>query len=337
MANQFGSSLYAAVADDTLKDEDNAAWVTELESDVQNEWVQRIRWIRWIDRLAEQDLLNPGSHQFYTFFMEWKGVVETGQVAAGSIYTEFLLPLYDRWWQSTGVIDYPAIRAWQRYLSAIARYHIPNLVIPTLDQYEMMLKALAGSFFQLFPYLPRQYRQAAYSLGAIDQFYNNLRDLSEDAVQGICYLPEELLQEYSVRREEILQFTAYQNPNYHRMMQFWLENYLPRLHHQAQEILAAEDLHPSWQILRHWSLHRYHRIIEVFRACNFNYAEFPRMYWAMVQHELPLLLAEVRQSEPICQSLPCHWQSGNRGPGHSSRLVKPLRSNKRLVQQPLSA
>ncbi|HEY9618470.1 MAG TPA: squalene/phytoene synthase family protein [Microcoleaceae cyanobacterium] len=333
MVNRFGSSLYEAIADDTLKDEDNAAWVTELEPEVRNEWVQRIRWIRLVDRLAEQDLLDPSSHQFYTFFMEWKEVVETGQLPTESIYTEIWLNLHARCWQRDGWTDYLMIRAWQRYLSAIARYHVPNLVIYSLDHYEMMLKTLAGSFFQLFPYLPRHYRQAVCYFGAIDQFYNNLRDLHEDAVQGICYLPQELLQQYGVGQEEILQFTASQNPAYHRMMHFWLDDYLPRLRHQADQILNANDLHPSWQILRDWSLHRYHRIEQIFRACNFDYEQFPRVYWAGVQQELPILLTKVRQ----------HLQA--QSTAHHSTLTlrprsyfgQPLRSGGRVVRQPLSA
>lgn len=334
MVNQFGSSLYKAVADDALKDEDNAAWVTELKPEVQDKWVQRIRWIRFVDRLAEQDLLNPSSHQFYTFFMEWKGVIKTGNVPEGSIYTEILVDLRDRWWRQDGRTDYLAIRTWQRYLSAIARYHVPNLVIATLSQYETMLKTLAGSFFQLFPYLSQAYRPAVYHWGAIDQFYNNLRDLYEDAAQGICYLPNELLQQYGVHREEIFQLTACQNPNYHRMMQFWLDNYLPKLQYQTQPIFSADDLHPSWQILRDWSLHRYNRINQVFRACNFNYEEFSRIYWSVVQQELPILLTQLHQQHRIAQPTMPHL-AVTLLPGNHS--VEPLRSSRKLVRQPISA
>lgn len=338
MFNRFGSSLYEAVADDTLKDEDNAAWVTELEPEVRSEWVQRIRWIRFVDRLAEQDLLNPSSHQFYTFFMEWKGVVETGHVPEQSIYTEILVELSARCWRQDGLRDYPFLRAWCRYLSAIAQYHAPNLVIGTMHQYETMLKTLAGSFFQIFPYVPRHYRQAVYYLGAIDQFYNNLRDLHEDAVQGICYLPDELLRHYGVRREEILHFTAYQNPNYSRLMHFWLDDYLPKLQHQALQLLRAEDLHPSWQILRDWSLYRYRRIEEVFRACHFNYEEFPHLYWARVQQELPMLLTQVHQLNLISQPVSCHPYSPERISSlHPNSLVESLRSSHKLMRQPISA
>lgn len=337
MVNRFGSSLYEAVADDALKDEDNAAWVTELEPEVQEEWVQRIRWIRFIDRLAEQDLLNPSSHQFYTFFMEWKEMIKTGTVPTGSIYTEILASVHDRGWQHNTAPDYALLRAWQRYLSAIARYHRPNLTIDTIHQYEMMLRTLAGAFFQLFPYLSWQYRQAACYWGAIDQFYNNLRDLHEDAAQGICYLPNELLQQYGVRREEILQLTACQNPQYHRMMRFWLDDYLPNLQRQADEILTAQDLHPSWQILRDWSLHRYRRIEQVFRACNFDYGAFPRLYWSVVQQELPLLLTQVRQPDRNGETAAAHWHQRDFAPIAIHCSIEPLRSSSRLVRQPISA
>ena len=52
VASLVGSSHYAAVRDDSLKDEDNAAWVMELPDGERREWVERIRWIRLVDRLA---------------------------------------------------------------------------------------------------------------------------------------------------------------------------------------------------------------------------------------------------------------------------------------------
>jgi phytoene synthase len=51
------SSSHRAIADDSLKDEDNAAWITTLPPDVRQIWIERVGWIRLVDRLAEQDLL----------------------------------------------------------------------------------------------------------------------------------------------------------------------------------------------------------------------------------------------------------------------------------------
>lgn len=79
----------------------------------------------------------------------------------------------------------------------------------------------------------------------VDQFYNHLRDLREDAEQGICNLPNELLDHFGVSRAEILQQQAIKNPGYSKMMQFWLEEYLPKLRFNAEQLLFAEDLHPS--------------------------------------------------------------------------------------------
>jgi hypothetical protein len=81
------------------------------------------------------------------------------------------------------------------------------------------------------------------------------------------------------------------------MMQFWLDDYLPTLYLKTHSLLMAEDLHPSWQIWRDWSFHRYRRIERIFRQCQFDYIHFPEVYWTEVKRDLPSLLAEVRRKQ----------------------------------------
>ncbi|WP_421657405.1 hypothetical protein [Leptothermofonsia sp. ETS-13] len=104
-----------------------------------------------------------------------------------------------------------------------------------------------------------------------------------------------MLDRFGVSRDEILNLLARQNPNYARMMQFWLDDYLPTFHQKVDKLLAADDLHPSWRIWRDWSFYRYRRIERVFRSCNFDYVQFPAVYWAEVRRDLPLLLSQVRR------------------------------------------
>jgi phytoene synthase len=283
----IGSSQCYAIADDAMKDEDNAAWIMELEPSIRQEWIERSHWIRLVDRLAENDLIHPGASEFDKFHESWQWLLQTGEVRAGCPYQNLFNAMRDRWltkdFQRSQCLS---VLSWDRYLWAIKHYHAPHLRIETLDQYERMLQDVGGTFFQVFPFLSPEYWRAAFHLGTLDQFYNNLRDLQEDAQQGLCYLPNRLLQQFGVHREEILQSLAYYNPGYHRMMEFLLDGYLPQLHQKTNALLTASDLHPSWQILRDWSFHRYRRIERTFRKCDFNYNQFPQVYWAKVKQEL---------------------------------------------------
>ena len=180
-----------------------------------------------------------------------------------------------------------------------------------------MLKDLGGAYFQILPFLSQPYWQAACYFGALDQFFNNLRDIQEDAQQGICYIPLDVLAQFDVTREEIIQQTAFQNPGYAKMMEFLLDHYLTGLRQKAYPLIMAEDLHPSWTILRDWSVHRYHRIERVFRDCNFDYTQFPKLYWSEVQQDLPLLIYQLRQQ-------PVEECPAKRLLGHKTETMPPL-------------
>lgn len=286
-----GSSLYLAIADDALKDEDNAAWVMELEPAQRNAWVERIGWIRLVDRLAEQDLLNIEQSEFQRFQDAWNWMMATGQVQPGCPQRELFTAIRDRWFRNChDPIHQLSIQSWNRYVGALERYHTENLVIETLQEFETMLDELAASFFQILPFLSQHHWRIVGQFGVVDQFYNILRDLREDAEQGICYLPTELLDLFGVRREEVLQLTAYANPGYAAMMQFWIYDYLPQLYRKAYPFILASDLHPSWQLLRDWSLNRYRRIERILRRCDYDYVRFPQVYWREVKRDLVLLL-----------------------------------------------
>jgi 15-cis-phytoene synthase len=291
IADLVGSSHYQAVSDDAAKDEDNAGWVMTLEPKVRDAWIQRIRWIRLIDRLAEQELLHPGKPMYSHFLADWQQLHSAGSIAPSSEYQPVLAEMQSQWFQESANRSKPAsLYAWQDYMQAIATYHRADLEIDTIADYEKMLADLAGSFFQVLPLLAPHHHKAAKLFGIVDQFYNHLRDLQEDAERGICYLPNELLDRYGVSRAEILEQRAQQNPSYSAMMQFWLDDYLPKLRCNGHALLTTVDLHLSWHLMRSWSVYRYRRIEQVFRGCQFDYTRFPEQYWQQVRNELPLLL-----------------------------------------------
>lgn len=310
IAALVGSSCYRAVSDDASKDEDNAGWLLELDTDIRNEWIERISWIRLIDRLAEQELLYSGEPRFQRFLEEWRDLLTTGSLPDECIFCDILSGIKAAWF---GVIpQQQSIQSWDEYVGAIAHYHSADLNIETLDDYEQMLIDLGGSLFRVLPFLSDEHRQAAQNFGVLDQFYNHLRDLREDAEQGICYLPTEILHRFGVSRAELLEQTACQNPGYRKMMLFWLENYLPQLRHKVCQLLDVTTLHPSWQILRDWSIYRYRRIEMTFRQCHFDYVQFPEIYWQQVQADIPMLLGYVR-SQNLANRTPARSCSFNIG------------------------
>jgi 15-cis-phytoene synthase len=281
------SSCYCSLRDDALKDEDNAAWVMQLESSVRQEWLERIRWIRLADRLAELELLDLSCSMFRDFLKDWQSLCDRGDVPSGCHPESVLRSIAACWFEKKSDRSSPnSIAVWNAYLDALATYHRSNLTLERLSDYDRMLENLTGNFFQILPFLAPENWQAARSFGIVDQFYNNLRDLGEDASQGICYFPTEILERFGVDRSEILQFACFDNPGYYRLIEFWLDEYLPILRQQTQLLERSSHLHPSWEMLRDWSLARYDRIERIFRDVRFDYAQFPQVYWAAVRRDL---------------------------------------------------
>jgi 15-cis-phytoene synthase len=286
ISHLVGSAKHFAISDDSLKDDDNAAWVLTLDADTRSQWLERIEWIRLADRLAENQLLEAGKSEFQVFLEHWQVLFTTGEVVTDSAYETVLRRMQTHWFGPNDPTGDLNVQAWNRYLLAVSQYHREQMVIPKLSHYTAMLEELAGSFFQVLPFLSERHWQSVYQFGAVDQFYNNLRDMREDAEQGICYLPTEILDRFGVTRAEILTLTACQNPGYRPMMEFWVEDYLSRLYHKACRFIMTADLHPSWQILRAWSLNRYRRIERILRQCEYDYVRFPQLYWQTVRQDL---------------------------------------------------
>jgi squalene/phytoene synthase len=257
-ASQFASSAHAALGDDALKDFDNAGWVVELSPSIQPVWLQCIRAIRLADRLAENQQLDPTSRRF-------------------DRCVEPALP------HAFGGEGPAVLTAWTGYLAALRAYHRPDLRLPTLADHRAMLDRLSGSIFQLVPFLlPRQF-EAIRGLGTVDQFFNNLRDLAEDAAHGICYFPDDVLARAGLRREDVLGNGWRSTPAWPRLMRFWLDEYLPELERGAAAFVACEDLHPSVARLRSECRARYLRILNRFRRVGFDFRRFADEYWREVR------------------------------------------------------
>ncbi|MGK4007652.1 squalene/phytoene synthase family protein [Sorangium sp. So ce1036] len=307
----IGSSHYRALADDALKDEDNAAWVLTLAPDVRQAWLDRIRWIRIVDRLAENERIEPHERRFSRFMEDWRRLLSRGIVDPSCPFASELLAIRALWLRDAsgpgsdlaegrrGGDDMAArsLAAWDAYLLALADYHAPGLLIRTMKEHDTMLLRLSGHIFQLVPFLTKAHWDAAAEFGRLDQFFNNLRDMQEDADRGLCYLPEEELARHGLTRAQVLSGRCIDTPGYRSLMQFWLDEIMPSLYARAAPFIDAHDLHPSLQMMKEWSLRRYARITRVFRATGFDPRRFPARYWAEVRRDL----AERRQ---LCRAQP---------------------------------
>ena len=252
-ASKLASSTHAAPRCDALKDFDNAGWVAALPASIRSAWVERIRPIRLADRVAE----SAGLHVV--------GAEEDGLSRA-----------FDRAAPS-------AQAAWKRYLAALGAYHGRSLRVRTIAAHRRMLDRLSGSLLQLVPFLEAHHYQAIRAFGALDQFFNNLRDLAEDAAQGICYFPEDVLRRFGLSREAVVGGRCRGTAAWRELMVYWLDEYLPELERNAARFDACDDLHPSVSRLRSEFRARYARILDLFCAVDFDFERFAEEYWSAVR------------------------------------------------------
>jgi squalene/phytoene synthase len=267
-ASQFDSSAHAAVADDALKDFDTAGFVRDFPAAVRPAWLQRIRAIRLADRLAENQELDPEAGRFDKFIADQGNAIPALQAVR----------------EEDGSQDGPQVlEAWGRYLKALGAYHHRGLRLQTLSQHRTMLDALSGSLFQILPFLQPKHFEAVRAFGALDQFFNNLRDLAEDAAHGVCYFPEDVLARAGLRSEDVLGDGWRTAAGWQKLMRFWLDEYLPELEKAAAGFDACDDLHPSVQRMRSECRARYQRILHSFRAAGYDFHRFAEEYWSDVR------------------------------------------------------
>ncbi len=272
---------------DAIKDLDSAGFVFNLESEIRDKWLERVSWLRLVDQLAESEFLDCQGTEYNNFVADWKLLLNEGIIPVDSSFEKMLNQIRSSWFTNTDkLINRLCIQSWDRYVMALGYYNQPNLEIYSLQDYQIMSESLSVTLFQISPFLTPEHWQLVYGLGMVEDFYNNLRDLHEDAKRNICYFPVELLNEFGVTREEICQMEAFRNSGYHRMINFWLDEYLVKIRKKLSKFILVNNLHPSWILCRDWCLQRYSRIEQVFRECNFDYTLFAQVYWNEVRSYL---------------------------------------------------
>lgn len=272
------SSDVRALADDARKDDENIGFLAGLPLAQQAEWLARFRWLRVADRLAENEMLEPGDRRFSTFVDEWRSLVACARIDGE--HTDVWREMRAAWWTPQGSVREPmAVACFGRYLEALRVYTRPGLVLRTIGDHDAMLRGISGNGVCVFPYLREEQRDAAARLGMLDQMMNNLRDLAEDASHGLCYFPRDVLARFGLHAEAMLDGSAVGTRAYAGMMRFWLDEHLASVRLAAAAFGSLAGLHPSLVAMHRSSLVRHARIERVFRACRLDPVAFVREYW----------------------------------------------------------
>lgn len=273
-----GSANYRALSNDTAKDEDAAGWVIDLAPAERDRWVRHIKWIRLADRLAENQRLEPQGARFAAFRAAFESLAATGSIDAASPHAGVMREI------SAGLVELGPmadrhVEAWRAYLDALARYRLQSEPIEDARAYGEALGQLSGNASRLFPFLTAKHWDSIYHLGALDQFFNNLRDLAEDVEQGVAFFPRTTLERFAVVPSDLLRAKPHELPGYRAMMEYWLGDYRCELLERAKPFLEATDLHPTLLVMRDSTLARYARIERAFRRCDLDFRRFAHDYW----------------------------------------------------------
>ncbi|HEX8795046.1 MAG TPA: squalene/phytoene synthase family protein [Polyangiaceae bacterium] len=272
------SSDVRALADDARKDDENIGFVAELPLAQQAEWLARFRWLRMADRLAENEMIEPGDRRFSAFRDEWRSLVACAHVDGE--HAEVWREMRATWWTPQGTVREPmAVACYGRYLEALRVYTRRGLVLRTLGDHDAMLRGISGNGVCVFPYVREEHRDAAARFGMLDQLMNNLRDIAEDASHGLCYFPRDVLGRFGVEAETLLDASVVGKPGYQAMMRFWLDEHLASIRQGAAAFGALPGLHPSLVALRLSAVARHARIERVFRSCGLDPVAFVSAYW----------------------------------------------------------
>jgi 15-cis-phytoene synthase len=263
-------------ASDSLKDADNLAFLADQPADVRAVWIERCRLLRWVDQLAESD-----RWAFAQFVRQWLRVTTQGAAGPGGL-EEMAFAVRAAWGHGYAG---RRVLAWSTWLHAIAADYGSSLAPVTLEQHDAMVEHVGG-FFRLFPYLTADRWEAIGAFGALDQAWNNVRDIAEDAAAGKCYFPEQELYRFGIDRQVVLDTSYSRGVGWRRFAAWWLSEYLPTLRERARPFLSATDLHPSVEAMRDASLRRYARVERVLRGLDFDYRAFPEAYEGEVKREI---------------------------------------------------
>jgi phytoene synthase len=283
--HDIASSSHHRDSDDRLKDADNLAFLAGQPADVRAAWLPVCGVLRELDRIIEAARLDRDHGRLERLREAWNALWTEGRVLP-SDEARVLRRARELWLADESISAVVAGASFDEYLEAVVEYSRPGVEFQSLWEHNRMLLRISGSMFRLFPFVQPHQLRAIGHFGALDHFFNNLRDIQEDAEAELVFFPREVLDRFGVRRGHISTGRAVGTPEFRAMMTWWLDEYLPQVRVCARPFVAAEDLRPSVAALRAHSLRRYARVERVLRGLDFDYRAFPQVYEAEVRREI---------------------------------------------------
>ncbi len=279
--------------DEGFKDSNNLTFLRLLSESEREDWLSFSDWVRQADLYSERDVfpqLHPRlgkSYNLERFESETRATIE-GKNVANSPHAKLFRKMKERFERES--LHSADLQPLVLYISSLRRYTKPDLVIPTWEEYDALLHGLS-SFFLLFPSAPRGYHKQVSALGALDQSFNNLRDMHEDLTAGINYFPLPLLGEFRVRPEELVNLVVDPDKRFVGMIQYLLTSFVPAIKTKAEPMLSTQwqesgECPYSWRLLISHNLRRYEWVERSLERASYNGREFGPIYRTMIKEEL---------------------------------------------------
>jgi phytoene/squalene synthetase len=284
-ALDIGSASHHALSDDRLKDQDNLAFLAGQPADARAAFLAVCAVLRELDRIIEAARAARDHGRLERLREAWHALWTEGRVLSGD-EARVLRRARELWLADESISAVVAGASFDEYLAAVCEYSRPGVELRGIWEHNRMLMRISGAMFRLFPFVQPHRLRAIGHFGALDHFFNNLRDVQEDAEAELVFFPREVLDRFGVRRGYIATGRAVGTPEFRALMTFWLDDYLPAVRERARGFIDAADLHPSLASLRASCLHRYRRVERVLRGLDFDYRRFPAVYEAEVRREI---------------------------------------------------
>lgn len=172
--------------------------------------------------------------------------------------------------------------ALDRYVEATRRYHGSTALLETIAEHEQMLRELSGSILLSMPDAPSSdLHGEVVTLGAVDQLYNDVRDVVEDVVAGLCRFPNEMLARFRISRTDFLA-REFGRVGARSLFRFIVDDVGPRMRRSCSRLRRSRLTSATWQRLVVEFDRRHDFFESVVRASDYYAPKFTLGYWQVV-------------------------------------------------------
>lgn len=141
--------------------------------------------------------------------------------------------------------------------------------MPVEDKGEMLLE-VGGTLYCVLPEVDWYLRRAIAHFGALDQYFEDLRELVEEGRLTSCHFPVDVLARFGVTPRDFVDGRWCYRSECAAFMSFWLDHHLPTLRREAQEFIGMKSLPSPLAALRKACLRRHRRIERILRELAFD-------------------------------------------------------------------